>query len=248
VTSWPAVALGLPANATLRCLLPLPDALAIGADRGLVLRRGDRFLPFPWPQGARAHSRVEAMALHEGVLHVATTRARFRWALSGPVTGSGMPLDKAGVYDEVRAMHSGRRLLVGWRTHLEGASGPPGCCAFAEAVGTTWAGTLDGRLTEIDGEEIRRFDGPVRHLAGDPATLWVAAGGALHRFDGERWTSTPGEPYALCLHRGALISLRDGRLWRNGEPDPTELGRPWSLASTDEGLWVGRVGGLSLFR
>lgn len=248
MTRWTATELGLPARATLRCLLPLPDGLAIGADRGLVLRRGSRFLPFPWPRGARPESRVEALALHEGVLHVATRRARFQWRLAGPVSGGGMPLDAGGVYDEVRAMASLEGLLVGWRTHLEGAPGPPDCSAFTRALGHRWAGTLGGELVDLDGPTRRTLPGPVRHLLGSPEALLVAAGGCLHRYDGKMWTERAGEPYALAWHQGAVAELRQGRLWLDGRPRPHALDRPWSLASTEGELWVGSLGALHRLR
>ena len=248
MSHWTAEELGLPPRATFRCLLPLPDGLAVGSDRGLVLWRGGRFLPFPWPRGARAGARVEALAFHRGVLHVATTRGRFEWPLSGPVTGGGMPMDPAGVYDEIRAMAGMDDLLIGWRTRLEGATGPGDCSAFTRALGRRWAGTLAGGLLDLDGPTRRTFSGPVRHLLGSDELLLVGAAGALHRFDGRSWSERAGEPYALAWHQGVLAELRQGRLWMDGEPRPHELGRPWCLASHDGDLWVGALGALHRLR
>ena len=185
------------------------------------------------------------MTLHQGVLHVATTRGRFTWPLSGPVRGQGMPLDGGGVFEEIRAFYSdGDRLHTAWRTHLE-PEGPGEVSALVRARGELWAGTLEGRLLRVGGDVERTFSGPVRHLLATPDALLVAAGGALHRFDGS-WTQTEGEPYALALHRGQVCTLHRGRLSIDGALDPTPLNRPWCLASTEQGLFVGCVGGLVL--
>ncbi|MCB9742479.1 MAG: hypothetical protein H6740_07770 [Alphaproteobacteria bacterium] len=256
---WSAEAMGLPAPATVRCLLHLAPTgdLALGSDYGMVLWRDGHFLPFPFPDGARRESRrVEAMAVHEGALHVATATSSYTWPFHGQAAGRGRPSDGRGGFDDLRALHSsGGRLLRGWRTHIEGAEGPPECISFATAwAGRVFAGTLDGRLWELDVGEVRRFERggrprPVRHLAFFDDALWVAAAGQLHRFDGQTWTSREGEPTALHVDlEGTLWALEAGRLWRaerGGWPRAAELhlGRPWALGSEPGALWIGLKGG-----
>lgn len=184
------------------------------------------------------------MALHDGVLHIATTRSRFSWPLEGPVKGQGMPRDPGGVYDEVHALFSDEGgLVTAWRTHLEGAQGPGEVGCLARGRGALWAGTLTGKLY-ANGELLRTFSGPIRHLLGHHDRIYVAAGGALHTFDGA-WRSEPGEPYAMAWSEG-LCLLRRGKLEVDGSVVDLPLARPWSLASSPDGLWIGGVGGLVL--
>ncbi|MCB9793542.1 MAG: hypothetical protein H6741_12535 [Alphaproteobacteria bacterium] len=258
---WSAEDMGLPAPATLRCLLQLGPGgdLALGSDYGMVLWRQGHFLPFPFPEGARRESRrVEAMAVHADELHIATQKSSYTWPFEGIAAGRGLPSDGRGGFDDLRALHSsGGVLYRGWRTHLEGGEGPPECIAFATGWGgQVFAGTLDGEIWSVDQKMLQRFSRagkprPVRHLAfqPEPGLLWVAAAGQLHRFDGAAWQSRDGEPTALHVDAaGRLWALGEGRLWRGlGGDWPTPvtgpLGRPWALGSTPEALWLGLKGG-----
>jgi hypothetical protein len=113
----------------------------LGSDYDLTLWRAGRFMAFPFPQGARRESRrVESMAVHDGVLHIATMRSRFEWPFRGQAAGKGHPLDGAGGFDDLRAVFSdGARLLMGWRLRLIGGVGPPESIAFVTAWGRTFA-------------------------------------------------------------------------------------------------------------
>lgn len=258
VQRWSCEALGLPKHATVRCVASLPDdGLALGADYGLVLRRRGHFLPFPFPRGARRESRrVEAMAAHQGVLHVATMKSLYTWPFKGEAAGRGRPSDGDRGFDDLRALHSGPEgLLKGWRTHLEGGEGPPECISFATAWdGQVFAGTIDGALWQVGKGLVRRFESrgrgrPLRHLAFAHDSLWVACDGALHRWDGQQaWTQREGEPYGLHSDgHGRLWSLAQGRLWVSDDGEQTrpmslKLSRPWALGSNSEGLWIGCLG------
>lgn len=256
---WTTTELGLPAHATVRCLQPLPTGdLAVGTDYDMLLWRAGRFLPFPFPQGARRESRsVDSMAVVDGVLHVATQRSRFTWPLRGPAQGRGHPQDGLGGFDDLRAVYAAPwGLLEGWRTHLAGAEGPGECMSFAtDPEGRVYAGTLTGQLWLLNGGLVRSFEAqgrprPVRYLAWAHGALWAAAAGALHRWDGGAWTSHGAEPYALHTDAtGVLWALAEGGVWasRAGEwPQRVALNelRPWTLASTAEDLWVGAKGAL----
>jgi hypothetical protein len=257
-----AAELGLPEHAMVRCILPLPTGdVALGSDYDLTLWRAGRFMAFPFPQGARRESRrVESMAVHDGVLHIATMRSRFEWPFRGQAAGKGHPLDGAGGFDDLRAVFSdGARLLMGWRLRLVGAEGPPESIAFVTAWGRTFSGTIDGQLWEIDGEKVRDFVAmgkgrPVRHLGFAFDQLWACAAGALHRWDGETWARRDKEPYALHTDaRGRLWLLAEGGLWVSedgGWPHPVKLtlDRPWALGSTDRRLWIGCKGGVVVAR
>jgi len=263
---WSAAELGLPAHATFRCLLPLPDGgMALGSDYGMVLWRGGRsasaFSPFPFPEGARRESRrVESMAAHEGTLYVASAKNWYLWPFAGEASGRSLPRDPLGVVDDLRAFHvtGDGALLTAWRTRLDGAEGPGDCVCFVSGGGATWAGTLDGELWRIEsaaGSELVRVFAdasgkpwPVRYLAWHQGALWVATGQALHRLEGGRWTERVGEPYDLHTAGDSLWTLRQGGLWRargRGWPErvPVPLTRPWALGSdASGGLWIGEVG------
>ena len=262
---WATAQLGLPAHATVRCLLPLPDGgMALGSDYGMALWRGGDMTPFPFPEGARRESRrVESMAVHGGQLYVASAKNRYTWPFEGEARGRSLPRDPLGVVDDLRAFHvtADGRLLTAWRTRLDGAEGPGDCVSFVEGsfegMPVTWAGTLDGELWRIEpegSEVVRAFADsagkpwPVRYLAWHGEALWAAVGKALHRFDGRAWTARDGEPYDLHAAGGRLWTLRQGGLWRagaSGWPQRAQLSlnRPWALGSDAEGgLWVGEVG------
>jgi hypothetical protein len=91
---------------------------------------------------------------------------------------------------------------------------------------------------------------PIRHLAHARGALWVAALGALHRFDGASWSTIPEapEPTALAVDAaGRLWALAAGALHVVVGPVgherlrrvPIALERPWSLAATRGSLWIG---------
>lgn len=257
--SWSCEELGLPGHATVRCLLVLPTGdLAVGSDYDMVLWRSGSFLPFPFPEGARRESRrVEAMAVFDGALHVATQRSVYVWPFRGVAAGRGHPSDGREGFDELRALHATpERLLFGWRTHLEGAEGPADTISFATAwSGRVFAGSADGTLAELDRGPLRRFERggrpqPVRQLAFFDDQLWVGAAGGLHRWDEHTWREEPDEPTAFQPVDGRLYLLRAGALW---VADPTlrrlplTLRWPWTLGSTPGRLWVGCRGGLLCF-
>ena len=97
-----------------------------GACHVVASWRQERFEPFPWPRGSRREARrVEAMALHQGSLLVATSQALVTWDRQGePKTRKHGPDQEEG-YDDLNALLSvDDRLYQGWRTHFEGGVGP----------------------------------------------------------------------------------------------------------------------------
>lgn len=249
---WSTAEIGDVDVATVRSVLPIPGGVALGSDYGLTLARGERFEPFPWPAGARREARrVEAMALHERVLFVATSQALYEWDFKGPVRSRRHGADKEDGYDDLNALLSANgRLYAGYRTRFEGGAGPEDTLALAEdPTGVVFAGTRDGALHVVDGcGPIRRFGDhkprPVRHLAFAEGALWVAAAGALHRFDGASWSTRSPEPTGLAvdpegrlwaLAEGALHVLEGDTLRRVDVP----LERPWALAAVPGALWIG---------
>ena len=221
-----------------------------------MLRRKGHFLPFPFPKGARRENRdVVSIAEVDGQVHVASMKGRFVWPFRGEASGRGHPQDGAGGFDDLRALHAGPQgLLAGWRTHLEGGSGPGECIAFATWRGRVYAGSIDGHLVEVDGPAIRRFESggkgrPIRYMAAAHDRLWLAVDGRHHRWDGETWASDAIEPYALHAAQGRLWALARGGLWCSDAGDwprriDLDLVRPWSLGSRDDELWIGLKGGL----
>lgn len=247
---WSTAEIGDAPVATVRCLLPFPGGVALGSDYGLTLARGEQFRPFPWPEGARREARrVEAMAFHRGQLLVGTQQVLVAWDLRGPATVRRHARDGEDGWDDLRCMLSdGDRLLVGWRTHLEGGRGPGEVLSLAEAEGVIYAGTLGGELHVVDGGLVRRFADhkgrPVRHLAFADGALWVAAAGQLHRFDGCSWTASGPEPTALATDpTGRLWAIVEGRLHVGDGSGlrelPLPLERPWALAAVPGALWIG---------
>ncbi len=266
---WTAEELGLPRPATVRCLLSLSSGeLALGSDYGMVLLRQGHFLPFPFPAGARREMRrVESLAEHEGVLHVATARGSFAWPFQGEAAGRGLPRDGQDGFDDLRALHAAPwGLLRGWRTHLEGAEGPPECIAFASLGSRVFAGTLDGRVVELfyrgPSLELGRFERegrgrPVRYLAGQHEQLWAACDGQHLRWDGATWRRDERaggavEPYGYAVEPGRLWALARGGLWLSDggwlEPVVVDLIRPWALVVHGGDLFVGCKGGLVRLR
>ncbi len=270
VDVWTTDALGDTPVATVRCILPLgtDDDVALGSDYGLTLVRGGAFRPFPWPAGARREGRrVEAMAVHAGRLHVATSVARASWDLrgNGTVAVQRHPADAEEGFDELQALLAVEgRLVEGWRTRTVGAAGPRDVLSLATTPGgVVYAGTRQGGIHVLDlsgfaatwpSEPVRVFADhkprPIRHLAHAGGALWVAALGALHRFDGASWSTVAGasEPTALAVDaQGRLWALAEGalhvvtgtgtraRMRRVALP----LERPWSLGATREALWIG---------
>lgn len=257
---WSASELGFPAHATFRVLQALPQGgLAAGCDYGMALYQGGRWRPFPFPQGARREMRaILDAAWLDGTLHLVSERGSFQWSPGdAQAQGRGLPKDGAGGYDDLRAVHAAPSgLLRAWRSHLEGAEGPPECLSFV----TGWqqrvfAGTRDGQLWELGVGPIRSFERegkgrPVRHLSMGAGHLWAAAAGALWRWDGSTWTRREGEPYALTTDpRERLWSLERGALWCSELGDPPTpidwpLERPWQLCASEDRLWIGRRGGI----
>lgn len=250
----PCATLGLPETATIRALTPIPGGLAAGSDMGAALLRDGRWAPFPWPRGARRSPRVEAMVANAGVLHVATTEAWFELALDiGAVRTRRHPADDDDGRDDVRSLLSvGDRLLAGWRTRFVGGDGPPEAISLAsDPDGNIWAGTLHGELWVVDGGLVRTFADakkgrPIRHLAWAAGALWVAAAGALHRFDGASWSSLPGEPSSLLGDGDRLWLIRDGAvaLHPDGMLPAFPVERPWCLCMAEGALWIGAPGRL----
>jgi hypothetical protein len=269
VLSWSTAAIGDDAVATVRCVQALPDGtVALGSDYGLTLARDGGFSAFPWPPGARREARrVEAMEVHDGRLLVATTQALYTWELprpgaplAGRVTSRRHPADLEDGYDDLNALCSaGGRLYEGWRTRMTGGVGPRDVLSFAvDPAGVVYAGTRQGELHVVDGASpfgggpLRSFGAekprPVRHMAFARGALWVAADGALHRFDGAAWSVLSPEPTALCVDpSGRLWALAEGALWSvegplGGEalvPHAVDLERPWAIGVAGDALWVG---------
>lgn len=259
--TWTSAEIGDAPVATIRCAERVPgDGVALGSDYGLTLWRKGRFEAFPWPRGSRREARrVEAMTVHAGTLWVGTTQALYGWDFSRTVSSRRHGADADDGYDDLLSLLSaGGRLLLGYRTRFEGGRGPRDALAMcADPHGVVFAGTRDGALHVVDGGgPIRAFADPragaagtprprpIRHLAFAAGALWVAAGGALHRFDGASWSAAGPEPTALAtdargrlwaLAEGALHVLEDGALKRV----PVALDRPWCLACVSGALWIG---------
>ena len=239
---------------------------------------GGRFTPFPWPAGCRREARrVEAMAFEPGVggapgaLWIGTMQNLLRWEVrSGEISFGRHGADQEGGWDDLLSLLAqpgaeGRpgRLLIGYRTRLAGGRGPADVLSIAaDPAGVVFAGTRGGEIHVIDGGGsirsfvTRRQDGsfkgyPVRHLAFAAGQLHVAAGGAWHRFDGCRWSTTAPEPTAFYTdHRGRLWAIVEGRVCclDGGRLAPLLLPvlRPWSICVTGDAdgggqdvLWVG---------
>ena len=253
VRTWSTAEIGDAAVATVRCAVALSgDGVALGSDYGLTLWRNGQFTPFPWPKGARREARrVEAMAVHGGQLHVGTSQAHFAWDFRDRVTLQRHGADEDDGFDDLLSMvSSGERLQIGFRTRFEGGVGPRDALSLtAGPNGVVYAGTRDGELHVVDGGgPARVFAGtrgrPVRHLAFATGALWVAAAGALHRFDGTSWSARAPEPTALAADAaGRLWALAEGRLHVLAGDALHEVAvdveRPWSLACTPGAVWVG---------
>ncbi|MDP2315142.1 MAG: hypothetical protein Q8P41_19740 [Pseudomonadota bacterium] len=253
VQSWTAAEIGDTEVATIRCVQPLPGgAVALGSDYGLTIWKNGTFSPFPWPLGSRREARrVESMAVHRGHLHIATTQTLYVWDFAAKVTSRRHGPDEEDGFDDLNALLSaGDRLYAAYRTRFEGGVGPPDAIAMAaDPTGVVYAGTRDGELHVVDGGgPIRRFADqkprPVRHLAWAEGSLWVAALGTLHRFDGAAWSAHGPEPTALAVDpEGRLWALAEGRLHLlvagTLQPVDVALERPWSLAAVAGGLWIG---------
>lgn len=249
---WTMAELGENPVSTVRCCVAIPGGVALGSDYGLLLWRDGRFAPFPWPAGARRENRrVEAMVVHDEHLYVATSQSLFCWDFGAEVTNRKHGRDDEDGWDDLNALESaGGRLLIGWRTRFEGGDGPPDVISMAaDPAGVVYAGTRDGRLFVIDGGGPIRVFGdhkgrPIRHLAFAQGALWVAAHGALHRFDGHTWTTAAPEPTAFAVDAAdRLWALAEGKLHvlQAGQltPIPLPIDRPWSLAATPDTLWIG---------
>ncbi len=253
VESWTAAQIGDAAVATIRCAEPLPGGgVALGSDYGLTLWRKGRFEAFPWPRGSRREARrVEAMAVHGGRLHVATSQSLYTWDFVKEVHSRRHGPDEEGGFDDLCSLHaSEERLYAGYRTRFEGGAGPRDCIALcADPTGVVWAGTRSGELHVVDGGgPVRVFADhkprPIRHLAFADGALWVAARGALHRFNGASWSETSPEPTALAVDPdGRLWALAEGRLFvlEGGALRPLDvpLERPWCVAAEAGAVWVG---------
>ncbi len=253
VSSWTCKEIGDTEVATIRCVAGLPGgAVALGSDYGLTTHKNGVFTPFPWPLGSRREARrVEAMAVHRGHLHVATSQTLYVWDFAGKVNSRRHGPDQEDGYDDLNALLSdGDRLYAGYRTRFEGGVGPADTLSLAaDASGVVYAGTRAGEVHVVDGGgPIRTFADhkprPVRHLAHAEGALWVAALGALHRFDGASWSARGPEPTALSVDpEGRLWALAEGRLHvlSGGELVRVDvaLERPWSLVAVPGALWIG---------
>lgn len=252
--NWTAAEIGDEPVATIRCIVALPDGVALGSDYGLTLWRKGRFEPFPWPAGCRREARrVEAMVVHAGALWIATSQALVRWNFRAEPTFQKHPQDHDGGWDELRALHSdGPRLLAAFRTGLTGfpEHGPAEVFSMAELPGgTVVAGTGEGTLYVLGTSEPARSFAtgrpqPVRHLAFAGGELHVAAGGKHHRWDGSFWASAAPEPTAFAVDgRGRLWLLAEGKLFVRTPggtiPVSIEMERPWCLCAAGDRLWIG---------
>lgn len=257
VRRWTTEEIGLPGGAVVRCVAGIPGGVALGSDAGLVVARGERFEPMPWPEGARAAARgVAALAWHGGALHAAATRATYRWDLRGRVEVDAHPGDDEGGWDEVAAMLAAETgLLAAWRTRMAGGEGPADALSLAEVPGgVVFAGTRAGGVHVVggrSGEAVRDLAAagakPARHLAYGAGRLWVAAGGKLHAFDGASWSATAGEATALASDAaGRPWMVRGGVVHRWGGggfvPLAESFERPWSIGAGGGATWIGGVG------
>ena len=248
--SWSCADIGDEAMATVRCAEPIPGGVALGSDYGLTLWRGGKFERFPWPAGARREARrVEAMAVFNGELVVATSQSMVTWNFRSEPTIRKHRPDAEGGWDEVRALlPAGNRLLTAWRTGLEGASGPAEIFSLANAGNVTYAGTGSGDVHVVNGGRVRALtEGgrhAVRHLAFADGILHAAAGGKHYLFDGANWSASAPEPTAFSVDRvGRLWLLAEGRVFgfrRGGSVSVSaEVERPWCLAASAGRLWIG---------
>ena len=192
----------------------------------------------------------DLMAVHDRHLVVGTSQARFTWDFGQKVTSRKHGADDEDGYDELASLLSvNGTLYAGFRTHFEGGAGPADVIAMtADPNGVIFAGTRDGELHVIGGGLIRTFADhkprPVRHLAFAEGALWVAALGALHRFDGAAWSSREPEPTGFAVDAfGRLWALAEGRLhvWGQGRLEPVDvpLERPWAIGAVPGALWIG---------
>lgn len=248
--SWSTEQIGDAAMATIRCAVAIPGGIALGSDYGLTLWRGGKFEPFPWPAGARREARrVEAMAVHQNELYVATSQCMVVWNFRSEPVIRKFRADNEGGWDEVRALLStGDQLYVAWRTGLEGGAGPAECFAIVEANGVIYVGTGNGELHTVNGGQLRKLtEGgrhAIRHLAFADGVLHAAGGGKHHRFDGASWTSSAPEPTAFAVDRwGRLWMLAEGKVFGYGRTGPVAVNaaveRPWCLAAAAGRLWIG---------
>ena len=251
---WSTAQLGDEPAATVRCVVEVPGGVALGSDYGLTLWRRGRFEPFPWPAGARREARrVEAMAMHQGALWIATSQCLVSWDFRGEPTLRKHGADDEQGWDELRCLLSTPGgLLRGLRTGLVGVEGaPPLREVFALAAtpgGVVYAGTGSGQLHVVGGgAPIATLGGPhrpVRHLAFADGLLHVAAGDQHHVFDGCTWSRSAPEPTAFAVDaRGRLWLVAEGGVyaWTRGGPVRLDLAveRPWALAATADRLWIG---------
>lgn len=252
VRSWSTLEIGDVEVATVRCVEPIPGGVALGSDYGLTLEKGGTFTPFPWPKGSRREARrVEAMAVHQRHLHIATSQTLYVWDFAARVTSRRHGPDLEDGFDDLNALLAANgRIYAGYRSRFEGGDGPLDALSLAaDSAGVVYAGTRSGEIHVVDGGgPIRKFADhkprPVRHLAFAEGALWVSALGALHRFDGASWTTQTPEPTALAVDpEGRLWALAEGRLFVlvDGALERVEvaLERPWSLAAVPGAIWIG---------
>jgi len=236
------------------------NRIATGTDYGATLFDGSRWQQLPFPPGSRREARcVEAMTVHKDRLIAATSKAWFEWDLNAKLLlHRRHPDDAHGGHDDVRALLStSQGLITGWRTRLDGLSGHGETLSLiADPAGVVWCGTRTGELY-IGGVSnvLQRLGKPVRHMAFANGSLWLAAAGALHSYNGALWSRTVGEPTSLFgTPGGPLWWVRQGKVGATtthpANPSPIDspfdlpVKRPWSLAATADTLWVGAPGGV----
>jgi len=254
-----AADLGLPTHAVFRCFAELPEnAVAVGSDYGLVILNGDRFEPFPLPQGARREMRdIQDLAWDGTWLHVVSAKNAYRWNLANELHTQAFPKDGKGGFEEMRCVLAGPKgMIEAWRTRwvLQGQSRPSkDILCMATDNDRVFFGSRNGQLGILGDEVLHDFGQPIRHMAWAHDRLWIAAAKAF-------WTLVPGSPPLQIEDREPFGLCTDphGRLWRlhatgpgyseHGEvPNPldVEINRPWSIGVNKTGLWIGQRGGLT---
>jgi len=255
-----APVVGLP-QAPVRALAGAGATLWIGtASDGLFTSDGRTARRFAHP--ALGHAGIAALAVHRGVLHVATESGD-GWTIAGG-----------------KATRRTRRTFVGCFREQDGelAGRPPGACDDAAVTDGTLPSGHVTALAAFDGElHVATFDGGVFALARDGAPrvvvgaprhanallatrerLYVGATRGLFAITGGR--ATPVDLGVADPHVNGLAEGRDGTLyvatsrgvlaWRGGRARVIDErdGLPSPLAyavaeAADGALWVGTASG-----
>ena len=246
----------LPGTAVITLLTGRDGTLWIGTSEGLASYKDGKFRLYGAPEGIPNNSITSLAEDADGALWIVSLGALLQLTNG---KAHNVPVDRLGSVKSPRRVYVDSQNTL-WVSGVGGVSRRTSD-GFVPVLGTKelgdvlvvalqntkdglWLGTVHGLMRYGNDHTLRRYyakDGlPNDHIRGiledHDGRLWVATYGGLSRFDGERFTSPPGDPFGGGTV-WAIFEDREQNLWVGARDSFYRLrDNPFTVLGKREGL------------